>query len=171
MFFSRMLCFCICLFLFATFSHAHGPTRQKVKESIDINASVVNSWKMVKNLEVAEKWHSVYSKILPDGDFKNFTSKRDGSNGVIEILSTNNESMKFKYRLKNPSSIPVNNYSAYISVKQIGSKSKVTFKGAFYRKYMNNDPPPGEDDEAAIKAVTEIFKKSLETLKSKLEEK
>ena len=39
--------------------------------------------------------------------------------------------MKFKYRLKDPGSIPVNNYSANVSVKQVGDTSNVTFKGAF----------------------------------------
>ena len=169
MFFSRI--FVLSIFLFSSYSYGHGPTRQKVKESIEIMVSAENTWDMLKNLSSAEKWHSVYSNLSIDKDFKNFTSKRDGSKGVIEILSISNESMKIKYRLKNPSTIPVNNYSANISVKKVGKISKVSYKGAFYRKYVNNNPPQGEDDEAAIKAVTEIYKKSLETLKSKLEGK
>jgi hypothetical protein len=168
MFSSRVLL--LFLFVFSSLAHGHGPTRQKVKESVVINVPAADSWKMIRNLDFAEKWHSVYSSILPGEKFVKFTSKRDGSKGLIEILSSSDKSMKFKYRLKNPSSIPVNNYSANISVMQVGSTSKVTFKGAFYRKYVNNDPPPGEDDEAAIKAVTEIYKTSLTKLKKKLEE-
>ena len=166
MFFSRFLL--LLMILYSSLSFAHGPTRQKVKESIEIKTSASAVWKMIKNLELAEKWHSEYSSISPKKNFLEFTSKRDGSKGLIEILSSSDESMKFKYRLKNPGSIPVNNYSANVSVKQVGDTSNVTFKGAFYRKYVNNDPPPGEDDEAAISAITEIYKNSLKTLKTKL---
>ena len=42
-----LVCF---MFLFSSIAYSHGPTRQKVKESIDINASVEDTWKMVKNL-------------------------------------------------------------------------------------------------------------------------
>jgi hypothetical protein len=160
----------LCLFVFSGLAHSHGPTRQKVKESIDIKVPAANSWGMIRNLDFAEKWHSEYSLISPDKNFIKFTSKRDGGKGIIEILSSSDETMKIKYRLKNPGSIPVNNYSANISVQQDGAISKVTIKGAFYRKYVNNDPPPGEDDEAAIKAVTVIYKNSLKALKKKLEE-
>ena len=167
MLFTRFLL--ICLFFYSGILHAHGPTRQKVKESIEIKTPASVLWKMVRNLESAEKWHSEYSSLSSKKEFLEYTSKRDGSKGLIEILSSNDESMKFKYRLKNPGSIPVNNYSANVSVKQVGNSSSVTFKGAFYRKYVNNDPPPGEDDEAAIKAITEIYRNSLKTLKTKLE--
>ena len=159
----------LCMVFYSGLSYAHGPTRQKVKESIEIKISANVLWKMVRNLESAEKWHFEYSSLSSKKDFLEFTSKRDGSKGLIEILSSSDDSMKFKYRLKNPGSIPVNNYSANVSVKQVGDASSVTFKGAFYRKYVNNDPPPGEDDEAAIKAITEIYRNSLKTLKTKLE--
>ena len=167
MVFSRILI--LCLFFCSALVYGHGPTRQKVKETININATADDSWKMLKNLDSAGKWHSEYSAISIEKNFRKFASKRDGAKGLIEILSSSDEAMKFKYRLKNPGSIPVNNYSANISVKQVGTTSKITFKGAFYRKYVNNDPPPGEDDEAAINAVTEIYKNSLNLLKTKLE--
>jgi hypothetical protein len=36
---------------------------------------------------------------------------------------------------------------------------------------MNNDPPPELSDEAAIKAVTDIYKSGLAALKAKAEGK
>tara|TARA_A100001011_G_scaffold383812_1_gene455555 strand:+ start:702 stop:1211 length:510 start_codon:yes stop_codon:yes gene_type:complete len=159
------------LFFYSAVAFSHGPTRQKVKETIEIKSTSVEVWRMIKNLDSAEVWHAEYSSLSSDNGMKKFISKRDGSNGLIEILSSNNDRMKFKYRLKNPASIPVNNYSAQVSVTSNGDDSKVTFKGAFYRKYVNNDPPPGEDDDAAIRAITEIYKNSLKQLKITIEEK
>ncbi len=156
--------------LFSNTSFAHGPTRQKVKESTEINATSVTVWKRIKKFEKVSNWHSIYGSISPlQENMINFVSKSDGSKGSIEILSSRDDRMRLKYRLKNPASIPVNNYSAQIIVQEDNGKSIVTFKGAFYRKYVNNDPPPGEDDEAAIKAVTEIYKSSLKELKTNLE--
>lgn len=49
------------------------------------------------------------------------------------------------------------------------SKSTVEWKGAFYRGYVNNDPPPELSDEAAVKAVTGVYKDGLAALKKKIE--
>jgi len=35
--------------------------------------------------------------------------------------------------------LPVNNYSSTITVKDVGGKTEVEWKGAFYRGFMNND--------------------------------
>jgi hypothetical protein len=67
--------------------------------------------------------------------------------------------------------VPVNNYAATISVKEDGGKSVVEWKGAFYRGFMNNDPPPELSDEAALKAITDFYKAGLAALKTKAEGK
>ena len=43
------------------------------------------------------------------------------------------------------------------------------WKAAFYRAYVNNDPPPELNEAAAIKAVTEFFQAGLNNIKSTLE--
>ena len=50
-----------------------------------------------------------------------------------------------------------------------GAKSTVEWKGAFYRGYANNDPPPELSDEAAVKAVAGAYKAGLANLKKTLE--
>ncbi len=42
---------------------------------------------------------------------------------------------------------------------------------AFYRGYPNNDPPPDQNDEAAVKAITGVYKSGLENLKKIVEAK
>ena len=62
--------------------------------------------------------------------------------------------------------LPVNNYSSTISVAAQGANaSKVTWRGAFYRGFMNNNPPAELNDEAALKSVSGLYKVSLEKLK------
>ncbi len=61
------------------------------------------------------------------------------------------------------------NSSSTIAVSEEGGKSVVEWKCAFYRGFMNNDPPPELSDEAAMKAVTGIYKSGLEALKAKVE--
>ena len=73
MFFSRFLL--LFMILYSSLSFAHGPTRQKVKESIEIKTSANAVWKMIKNLELAEKWHSEYSSISPKKTFWNSRQK------------------------------------------------------------------------------------------------
>ena len=96
-------------------------------------------------------------------------------NGVIEeSLTKYDEAAKtISYKIDNvdPKILPVNNYAATISIKEEGGKSIVEWKGAFYRGFMNNDPPPELSDEAAIKAVTDIYKSGLAALKTKVEGK
>lgn len=63
----------------------------------------------------------------------------------------------------------MNNYSSSITVEDAGGKSLVTWKGAFYRGFLNNDPPPELSDEAAVKAITGVYKDGLAALKTKVE--
>ncbi len=79
--------------------------------------------------------------------------------------------MIYKYEITkvDPKVLPVNNYSSNISVKGEGDKSTVEWKGAFYRGFMNNDPPPELNDEAAVKAVKGVYRAGLDALKTKVE--
>ena len=148
---------------------AHGPTRQKVTESIIINADKKEVWKVVGDFDSIQQWHGEYKAINGLEKIKELEFFSSG-NGKIEVIKFSPESQRFKYRLKDAGGIPVSNYSGRVSVDELEKgKSKVIMRGAFYRKYVNNDPPPGEDDEAAIEAVTKIYKSSLEKLKSLVE--
>jgi len=65
--------------------------------------------------------------------------------------------------------LPVKNYSSTISVEGEGGKSVLKWKGAFYRGYMNNDPPPELNDEAAVKAVSGVYEGGLAAVKKAAE--
>ena len=95
--------------------------------------------------------------------------------GVIEELLTKYDAdgklLSYKIDAVDVKVLPVNNYASTISVKEDGGKSVVEWKGAFYRGFMNNDPPPELSDEAGLKAVSDIYKSGLAALKAKAESK
>jgi hypothetical protein len=80
--------------------------------------------------------------------------------------------MSYSYRIDkvDVKVLPVNNYSSTIIVLPAeGGKSTLEWRGAFYRGYPNNDPPPELSDEAALKAVGDLYKSGLANLKKKAE--
>ncbi|MGA0530915.1 SRPBCC family protein [Hansschlegelia sp. KR7-227] len=154
---------------------AHGPSRQKVKEEVQINAAPDKVWKVVGNFQDAS-WIPIVDKTEGEkGNEKGATRKltlKDGGATVEEELSKYDEAtMTYSYRIDkvDVKVLPVNNYSSTVTVKGEGDKSTVTWQGAFYRGYPNNDPPPELNDEAAVKAVTGLYKTTLESLKKKIE--
>ena len=157
------------ILLFPSLVFAHGPTRQKVSESVTIKADMTEVWALVSDLKNIGQWHSLYKTIEKGGEDPQPISMFFGGNGVVQILALDSEKKLFKYRLKKPGALPVNNYSARLRLEKGESgKVKIIYKGAFYRKFLNNDPPPEENDEAAIAAVTKMYKDTLEKFEKKL---
>lgn len=154
---------------------AHGPTRQKVTKTIEINAAPEKVWAVIGNFQDMS-WHPAVQKTEGDGGNKEEATRKLtlGPDATIdeELLSHSDEDMSYKYRITkvDVKVLPVNNYSSTLSVKAAdGGKSVVTWKGAFYRGYMNNDPPEDLNDAAAIKAVSGVYQGGLDALKKKLE--
>lgn len=159
------------LLLATTVAWGHGPTRQKVTESVTVKAAPEEVWAKVKDYGALEKWHPAIEKTVADkgnavGSTRTLTLKGGGT-VVEELESYSDADRKLSYRMKDPGPVPVANYSSTISVKPgDGGGSVVEWRGAFYRKYMNNDPPPEQNDEAAVKAITGIYQAGLANLKS-----
>lgn len=153
---------------------AHGPTRQKVTETVEINAPADKVWATIGNFQDMS-WHPAVAKLEGTGgnDANATRTLTLTSGGTIEekLLSHDPAKMVYKYEITkvDPKVLPVNNYSSNISVKGDGSKSTVEWKGAFYRGFMNNDPPPEMNDEASKKAVEGVYRAGLDALKKKLE--
>lgn len=153
---------------------AHGPSRQKVTETVEINAPADKVWATIGNFQDMS-WHPAFAKTEGSGgnDANATRTLTLTSGGTIEekLLSHDPAKMIYKYEITkvDPKVVPVNNYSSNISVKGEGGKSVVEWKGAFYRGFMNNDPPPELNDEAAVKAIKGVYRAGLDALKKKLE--
>jgi carbon monoxide dehydrogenase subunit G len=153
---------------------AHGPSRQKVTETIEINAPVDKVWKVVGNFQDVS-WLPIVAKTEGkggnDADATRTLTLKNGGTVEEQLDRYDAEEHMYSYEITkvDVKVLPVNDYSSRITVEADGDKTKVTWWGGFYRGYMLNDPPPELSDEVALKAVTDLYKTGLEGLKKKVE--
>lgn len=158
-------------------ANAHGPSRQKQVETIEINAPPAVVWDLIKEFGKPEAWMPMVASTTAQGGnapgaTRELTLKKGG---VIkeELKTYEADKMSFAYKMENPDCgiLPVNNYSSNITVEASGSGSKVTWNGAYYRCFLANNPPPDQNEESANKAVEAVYKESLANLKALAEKK
>jgi len=153
---------------------AHGPTRQKVTEAVEINAPPEKVWEVIGNFQDMS-WHPAVAKQEGKGgnavDATRLLTLKSGGTIAEKLIKYDKDKKLYKYEITDVDVkvLPVKNYSSMLSVKGDGGKSTVEWRGAFYRGYMLNDPPPELNDEAARKAVTGVYRGGLDALKEKLE--
>ncbi|NOT12828.1 MAG: SRPBCC family protein [Methylococcaceae bacterium] len=163
--------------LFPLSTLAHGPTPQKAKESIVINASVEAVWNAVKQFDAIANWHPDVKASAGDGKhesggIRTITLQNNGQ--LIEELDYyNDQDHEYNYRLKteNVKAFPTSSYSISLQVKagDDAGHSEVLLKSRFYRGDTGNSPPENLNDEAAVAAMNQFFKNGLAGLKQKLE--
>ncbi|MBT2299627.1 SRPBCC family protein [Variovorax paradoxus] len=156
-------------------SLAHGPTRQKVTEKVTIEAPADAVWAAIKNFNALKDWHPAVAESPADkgnsvGSARTLKLK-DGGTLVETLESYDDAQKKYSYRAKDGGALPVTNYTSTLSVVADGGKSVVEWRGAFYRGFPNNNPPPELNDEAALKAVTGVYRGGLGSLKKLIESK
>ena len=133
--------------MFSMSVFAHGPTPQKVQESITVNIPPAKAWSVVKS-------------------FTDF-------NKIMRTRSFDDEIMKIKYEMLKKDG-PFSDYNAYIIVKKGASdnESVIQWTARFYRTYKLNPPiPEGQDDATAVEAVKKIVEPGLASLKKALQSK
>jgi hypothetical protein len=133
--------------LFSISIFAHGPTPQKVQESVTVSVTPTKAWSVIK-------------------DFSDFKK-------IMKIRSFDDEIMKIKYEMLKKDG-PFSDYNAYIIVKKGSNdnESIIQWTARFYRTYKLNPPiPEGEDDATAVAAVKNIVGPGLANLKKALESK
>jgi carbon monoxide dehydrogenase subunit G len=143
---------------------AHGPTRQKAVESIQIDAPPAKVWALLKDWGGMAKWHPGIAEVSVNGT-ERILNLKGGGRVVEELEAVDEAGMSLRYRMKDPGPVPVNNFSAQMSVAAAGAITTVNWRGAFYRAFLNNDPPAGQDDAAAVTAIAGMYKSGLESLK------
>ncbi|MEO1138399.1 MAG: SRPBCC family protein [Pseudomonadota bacterium] len=153
-------------------ANAHGPTRQKVTVTADIPASPEEVWAVIGNFQDMS-WHpAVHSTTGKNGNeidaTRLLTLGEEGGPTIDEVLyKFSDEKMSYSYRITavEVEVLPVTNYSAHLTVKPgADGGSIVEWRGAFYRGYPNNNPPPELNDEAAVAAVTGVYQAGLDAL-------
>ena len=160
----------------ATSAWAHGPTRQKVAETVTIAAPPDAVWSRVKDFAAMQGWHPAVdsSQATAGSEVGSVRTLRLKGGGAIveELTRYSAEERRFAYKMTDPGPIPVTNYSSTLSVNPgDGNTTVVEWRGAFYRGDPNNNPAPEKNDDAAIAAVTGVYQAGLGNLKTLAEGK
>jgi len=158
--------------LLPAIAQAHGPTRQKVTITMDIPAAPAEVWAVIGNFQDMS-WHPAVHSSTGEGDnaidaTRVLTLAEENGPTIDEVLyKFSDEKMSYSYRITEVAIevLPVTNYSSHLTVKpKDDGSSMVEWRGAFYRGYPNNDPPPELSDEAAIAAITGVYQAGLDAL-------
>ena len=154
-------------------SNAHGPSRQKVSESIEINASPDEVWNIVSDFKNFTWNENIQNTVANDNNVgsERLIKFKSGENIKQILEKVDNEKMMINWRIieTNNKILPVNSYSAKLFVKSEQNKTKVLYKTGFYRGFMGNDPPPELNDENSKKLVKNFVLENLKGLKNIIE--
>lgn len=148
---------------------AHGPTPQKTDESILVNASADSVWQRVSASCGLAQWHPQVKACTPVNDKQQTLTLVNGKQVLQEIDEVSAADMTVSYRLSGDidlEALPVSSLNGKIRVVAEGSQAKVSWTARYYRAFTGNEPPAGQDDEAAKTAVDAFVKAGLDGLKS-----
>lgn len=155
-------------------AQAHGPTRQKVTQTVDVARTPDQLWALVGDFDSIARWHPLIASSPADhgndiGSKRTITLKTEGEPHFVEELAKYDAaSHSYMYRIEkvDPKVLPVTNYSAWFEVSDgPAGGSTVEWRAAFYRGYPLNDPPPDMNDAASVKAVTGVLRAGLDSIK------
>lgn len=158
---------------------AHGPSRQKVEQEIDIKVPPAKAWALIADFCSISQWNPGIAQCEATrgsevGSVRTLrVGKADGPRIVEELQMIDPAQMTLKYKINQTdvSILPVATYASWMTVTaNPDGSSKVIWKGAFYRSWTKNDPPADQNDEAAVKAVTGAYAGGLASLKKFLEQ-
>lgn len=170
----KSLSFLLLLLLFSGLS-AHGPSRQKVTEKVEINHSPTVVWNLVSKFD-EYNWHPDIKSSKADGNEIGSQRILTFNNGKIikqSLEKLDNEKMSYTIRIieTDLEVLPVNSFSSIIRVTKDDNnpnKSILTYRAAFYRGFMGNDPPEHLNDENSKLKVTKFVKDSISGIQNKL---
>ncbi|MDO5368765.1 SRPBCC family protein [Paracoccus sp. (in: a-proteobacteria)] len=158
-------------------AQAHGPVRLKLELSETLDATPDEVWAEIGRFDDMS-WHPAVARTeltsadatTPDASARVLHLNAGGNPTITEQLTKwQPEKRCYAYMITQVevTVLPVTNYASTLCVKDAGGKAEVVWKGGFYRGYPNNDPPPELNDEAAMTAVTGIYRAGLDALVEK----
>ena len=153
---------------------AHGPTPQRVDETVAITAPPAAVWAVIKAFDQLG-WNPLVTSTVGRGgngqDAERDVVLKSGGQLTDSLDEYLDKDMSYSYRLAKPdlASFPVSFYSATLTVRPAGEGSEVEWDARFYRADTGNFPAEGQTDEAAIAAMTKLVHEGLQGLKRTVE--
>jgi len=137
-----------------------------VMEKVDLPVSPTKAWETIKDFDGWQNWHPAIgsTEILKGrGNTKGTVrvlNANDGAKFTEELLSHNDKSMTYQYKITE-SPLPVTNYISTIKVVKAKKGSTVVWSSNFTAKQ-------GTADDEARKMIAGIYTAGLDRLKSTL---
>jgi mxaD protein len=152
---------------------AHGPTPQKIDETIEIKADPKAVWAVVGDFAGVAKWDQVLK--ASDGSLKKrVLTFKNGETLVEEVDEYDPVAMSYSYRMLDPNlnALPASSYSATLVVTPgADGGAKVEWFARAYRGDTGNEPPDNLSDQAVKDALIQLFRAGLEGVKARAEGK
>ena len=164
----RAVVLALCLSVAAGAAFGHGPSRQKTDQRVKLDATPEEVWAVVGNFSDMS-WYPGVASVVAEGSEKGATRVRtmEGGETVSEELTRFDPAKRMisvRFVADNLAIVAATQYASHITVEDEGGKAVLEWKGAFYRAFPLNDPPPEQNDEAAIAAVTAYHQIGLDAL-------
>lgn len=155
---------------------AHGPSRVRIDQTIEINAPAEKVWSIISDFCSIKDWNPAVTGCKSDNgtqpDSNRVITLENGQQMKEKLVKHDPTAHRYQYMLVEPNvdAFPINTHGATITVTEDGGKTIVEWKGAFYRAFPGPNPPPELSDEAASKALTDFYLAGLETIKKLAEQ-
>lgn len=153
----------------------HGPTPQKVLETVMIAAPPEAVWAAVKDF-ASLSWNPLVASSTGRGGNEPGAERdvvlKSGGRLTDSLDEYRADEMTYSYRLATPNieAFPVSFYSATLQVRPAGGgASEVEWDARFYRADTGNFPSETQNDQAAIEAMTAFVTQGLAGLKRAIE--
>lgn len=167
----------IALLLVPALASAHGPSRQRVDMQIEINASPDQVWAVVQDFCSIKDWHPAVIDCTADGgnepDSIRTLTMENGEQFTEQLARHQPDNFTISYMLKemNTDALPVSTFGTRMMIEAADNGGSIlSLRGAFYRGFTQNDPPPELSDQAAVEAVTAFYEAALDGIKSSSEQ-
>ncbi len=148
-----------------------------VKKSVTIAAPADKVWDAAKNFDGLNTWlPALASDELVSGTNNTVGAVRlltlKGGGTIKEkLLAFDDGGHRYRYAILD-GVMPVSHYRATFVVTSLANdKTLVTWSGRFKRKDLSDTPAAGQDDKAAVDAITGVFTAGLDNLKKMLNSK
>jgi mxaD protein len=146
--------------------------RLQVDEQVQIDAEPVQVWNLIKDFDGLHRWHPLFASARISDGSNNVPGAirelqvRGGPSFFERLLYFSEAQMGYSYEIT-WSPLPLDGYSATVSVYEDGSGgSRVRWDASFTRKSASATPAAGEDDAAALHLVTGVYRAGLVHLKA-----
>lgn len=159
--------FALAAFVAAPAAMAKAPELH-VTHSIEINASAAKVWSIVHDFADLTWVPAVKSSKATRGNHPGSVRHLDLGGPVLteQLVHYNPAHMNYTYEIQHTASnrkiLPVRDYMSTISVTSHGADhSTLTWSGHFRRLDLSAHPKKGENDKAAIDAISGIYQSGL----------